>query len=174
MNLLWHMYNILTLGFETAKRWNYIAEIPNTKGPSEHYKRRKAWSAEYISKILDQIQEDPILHLSLHLAFVCSLRAGEIVAIDIHSINLDDGSMWISQILERVSDEALKNLSREKIAKVFPKQFSNAKSRLVLKIPKTEGCLRKQYLTQAHWFKKSKSMLLEVRLKKRKTLKPLA
>lgn len=34
-------YNILTLGFETAKRWNYIAEIPNTKGPSEHYKRRK-------------------------------------------------------------------------------------------------------------------------------------
>lgn len=87
------MYNILTLGFETAKRWNYIAEIPNIKGPSEHYKRRKAWSAEYISKILDQIQEDPILHLSLHLAFVCSLRAGEIVAIDIHSINLDDGSM---------------------------------------------------------------------------------
>ena len=140
-------YNILTLGFETAKRWNYIAEIPNTKGPSEHYKRRKAWSAEYISKILDQIQEDPILHLSLHLAFVCSLRAGEIVAIDIHSINLDEGSMWISQILERVSDEALKNLSREKIAKVFPKQFSNAKSRLVLKIPKTEGSLRKQYLT---------------------------
>lgn len=102
-------YNILTLGFETAKRWNYIAEIPNTKGPSEHYKRRKAWSSEYISKILDQIQDDPILHLSLHLAFVCSLRAGEIVAIDIHSINLDEGSMWISQILERVSDEALKN-----------------------------------------------------------------
>lgn len=168
------MYNILTLGFETAKRWNYIAEIPNTKGPSEHYKRRKAWSAEYISKILDQIQEDPILHLSLHLAFVCSLRAGEIVAIDIHSINLDDGSMWIFQILERVSDEALKNFSREKIAKVFPKQFSNAKSRLVLKFSKTEGSLRKQYLTQAHWFKKSKSMLLEVRLKKRKTLKPLA
>ena len=140
-------YNILTLGFETAKRWNYIAEIPNTKGPSEHYKRRKAWSSEYISKILDQIQDDPILHLSLHLAFVCSLRAGEIVAIDIHSINLDEGSMWISQILERVSDEALKNLSREKIAKVFPKQFSNAKSHLVLKIPKTEGSLRKQYLT---------------------------
>ena len=63
--------------------------------------------------------------------------------IDIHSINLDEGSMWISQILERVSDEALKNLSREKIAKVFPKQFSNAKSHLVLKIPKTEGSLRK-------------------------------
>lgn len=102
-------YNILTLGFETAKRWNYIAEIPNTKGPSEHYKRRKVWSSEYISKILDQIQDDPILHLSLHLAFVRSLRTGEIVAIDIHSINLDEGSMWISQILERVSDEALKN-----------------------------------------------------------------
>ena len=141
-------YNILTLGFETAKRWNYISEIPNTKGPSEHYKKRKAWSSEHISKILDQIQDDPILHLSVHLAFICSLRAGEIAAIDINSINLDEGSMWISQILERVSDESLKTLSKEKIAKVFPKQFSNAKSRLVLKTPKTEGSLRKQYLTR--------------------------
>ena len=141
-------YNILTLGFETAKRWNYISEIPNTKGPSEHYKKRKAWSSEHISKILDQIQNDPILHLSVHLAFICSLRAGEIVAIDINSINLNEGSMWISQILERVSDESLKTLSKEKIAKVFPKQFSNAKSRLVLKTPKTEGSLRKQYLTR--------------------------
>lgn len=141
-------YNILTLGFETAKRWNYISEIPNTKGPSEHYKKRKAWSSEHISKILDQIQDNPILHLSVHLAFICSLRAGEIVAIDINSINLNEGSMWISQILERVSDESLKTLSKEKIAKVFPKQFSNAKSRLVLKTPKTEGSLRKQYLTR--------------------------
>ena len=112
-------YNILTLGFETAKRWNYISEIPNTKGPSEHYKKRKAWSSEHISKILDQIQDDPILHLSVHLAFICSLRAGEIVAIDINSINLNEGSMWISQILERVSDESLKTLSKEKIVKCF-------------------------------------------------------
>ena len=84
----------------------------------------------------------------MHLAFICSLRAGEIAAIDINSINLDEGSMWISQILERVSDESLKTLSKEKIAKVFPKQFSSAKSRLVLKTPKTEGSLRKQYLTR--------------------------
>ena len=55
--------------------------------------------------------------------------------------------MWISQILERVSDEAIKALPGEKIAKVFPKQFSNSKSRLVLKVPKTEGSHRKQYLT---------------------------
>jgi len=141
-------YNILTLGFETARRWNYISEIPNTKGPSEHYKKRRAWSSEHISRILEQIQDDPILHLSVHLAFICSLRAGEIAAIDINSINLDEGSMWISQILERVSDESLKTLSKEKITKVFPKQFSNAKSRLVLKTPKTEGSLRKQYLTR--------------------------
>lgn len=140
-------YNILTLGFETAKRWNYISEIPNTTGPSEHYKKRKAWSAQQISSILEKITDDPILHLAVHLAFVCSLRAGEIVAIDINSINLQEGSMWISQILERVSDEAIKALPGEKIAKVFPKQFSNSKSRLVLKVPKTEGSHRKQYLT---------------------------
>ena len=105
-------YNILTLGFETAKRWNYISEIPNTKGPSEHYKKRKAWSSEHISKILDQIQNDPILHLSVHLAFICSLRAGEIVAIDINSINLNEGSMrkqyltrpLVQEIKERIAE----------------------------------------------------------------------
>ena len=62
-------YNILTLGFETAKRWNYISEIPNTTGPSEHYKKRKAWSAQQISSILEKITDDPILHLAVHLAF---------------------------------------------------------------------------------------------------------
>ena len=85
---------------------------------------------EYISKILDQIQDDPILHLSLHLSFVCSLRAGEIVAIDIHSINLDEGSMWISQILERVSDEALKISPEKRLLKFFRNSFQTLKATL--------------------------------------------
>ena len=142
-------YNILTLGFETAKRWNYISEIPNTKGPSEHYKKRKAWSSEHISKFSTKFRMIPFsISRYISLLYVHSERA-EIVAIDINSINLNEGSMWISQILERVSDEASQKLfPKKKIAKVFPKQFSNAKSRLVLKTPKTEGSLRKQYLTR--------------------------
>lgn len=47
-----------------------------------------------------------------------------------------------------VSLTSPQNSFQRKIAKVFPKQFSNAKSRLVLKTPKTEGSLRKQYLTR--------------------------
>ena len=47
------------------------------------------------------------------------------------------------------------NMSLTRPSKIYPekrllkfsKQFSNAKSHLVLKIPKTEGSLRKQYLT---------------------------
>lgn len=70
------------------------------------------------------------------------------IVIGLTAFLLSKKNAIVSQILERVSDESLKTLSKEKIAKVFPKQFSNAKSRLVLKTPKTEGSLRKQYLTR--------------------------
>lgn len=123
-------YNILTLGFETAKRWNYIAEIPNTKGPSEHYKRRKAWSSEYISKILDQIQDDPILHLSLHLAFVCSLRAGEIVAIDIHSITLTKAVCGSPKFLNVSLTRPSKIYPEKRLLKFFRNNFLTLKATL--------------------------------------------
>lgn len=55
--------------------------------------------------------------------------------------------MWVTQIAQRVSDEALAVLPKEDILRVFPKKVKTAKSSLILKAPKTEGSVRKQYLT---------------------------
>ena len=84
--------------------------------------------------------------MAVHLAFVCSLRAGETAGIDIGTINLKDNSLWISQEVQRVFDDALKVIPVQEIIRVFPKNIQNSKSNLILKGPKTEGSYRKQYL----------------------------
>ena len=140
-------YNILMLGFPTAKRWGYVKEIPDTTAPAEKYKKRKAWSSVAIMEALDKIQDDPLLHLAVHIAFVCSLRAAEVVGLDANSVNPSDHSLWITQIIERVSDKSLEELPKERIIRVFPKQNQRSKTSMVLKAPKTEDSFRKQYLT---------------------------
>ena len=140
-------YNILMVGFPTAKRWGYVREIPNATAPSEKYKKRKSWAASAIMEVLDQMVDDPLLHLAVHLGFVCSLRAGEVVGIDANSVDPNDQSLWITQIVERVSDKSLKELPKERIIQIFPKQTSMSSSCMILKAPKTDESFRKQYLT---------------------------
>jgi len=101
------------------------------------------------------IQGNKLLHLIVHIAFVCSLRAGEVAGLEAECIDFDDRSMWILQQVQRVSDAALEVIPQSEIIRVFPKQNSAAQSSLILKAPKTEGSRRKQYLTAP--------LLLEIR-----------
>jgi Integrase len=140
-------YTILTAGFGDAKKWGYMREIPSTTPPTEKTKKRRFWNPERIHTVLDTIQEDTLLHLAVHMGFVCSLRAGEVAGIDWNTIDFQDGSLWLTQQVQRVSDEALSVLSKEDVIRVFPKQVSTGKSSLILKSLKTEGSHRKQYLT---------------------------
>ena len=140
-------YDVLTVGFPTAKIWGYIKEIPVTSAPSCKMKKRRAWDAERVMDLMEKIPRDSLLHLEVHLAFVCSLRAGEVVGIEASSVNFEDKSLWITQIVERVSDEAIGQLPKEDLIKIFPKLKENSKSSIILKTPKTEGSVRKQYLT---------------------------
>ena len=41
-------YNILMLGFPTAKKWRYVTEIPDTSAPAEKTKKRKAWEPQCV------------------------------------------------------------------------------------------------------------------------------
>ena len=141
-------YNILTVGFRTAKKWGYVAEIPDTTPPIERMGKRRAWEARRVMEVLRQIPRGTCLHLAVHLAFVCSLRAGEVVGIECAAVDLLGESFWITQIVQRVSDESLRQLRKEDTVRVFPKKIKGAKSSLILKGPKTEGSTRKQYLTR--------------------------
>ena len=140
-------YNILIVGFPVAKKWRYIMEIPETTAPAEKIKKRKAWDPQRIFKFLSEIKDDPLLHLAVHIAFVCSLRAGETAGIAVDTIDFYDRSLWITQEVQRVSDDSLAVIPKSEIIRVFPKLVPTAKSSLILKGPKTDGSVRKNYLT---------------------------
>jgi len=140
------IYNVFMAGLPAARRWGYIKEIPQSSAPAEKQKKRKAWEFQKVSDILTEI-DDSIIHLAVHLAFVCSLRAGETAGIDVKTIDLRDRSCWITQEVQRVSDKSLKALPENEIIRVFPKEIKTSKSNLILKTPKTDGSYRKQYLT---------------------------
>ena len=116
----------------TAKQWCYVTEIPDVAPPSEKYRKRNYWQPEQIHDFLKLIEDDPMLHLAVHIGFVCSLRAGEVAGIDTSLIDLKDKSLWIKRILQRVSDESLATLPREEIIHVFPKKKKTSKSSLIL------------------------------------------
>lgn len=103
---------------------------------------QRTYTADQIAKILDHIKDDKLLHLAIHIGFVCSLREGEVAGID-----LKESSLWIIRQVQRVSDAALKEIPKDELLKVFPKKVANSKSSLILKKPKTDGSHRKQYVT---------------------------
>jgi integrase len=140
-------YNVLTSGFRVAKKWHYINDIPNTAAPMEKNKKRNAWEPQRVLQLLSGIVEDRLIHLAIHIAFVCSLRAGETVGIDLNTIDFGDRSLWITQEVQRVSDKSLEVIPKSEIIRIFPKQIGTSKSSMILKLPKTEGSRRKQYLT---------------------------
>ena len=135
------------VGFPTAKQWRYVTEILMSPRSREMSGQRNYWQPEQIHDFLKLIEDDPMLHLDVHIGFVCSLRAGEVAGIDTSLIDLKDKSLWIKRILQRVSDESLATLPREEIIHVFPKKKKTSKSSLILKAPGTEESYRKLYLT---------------------------
>ncbi len=88
-----------------------------------------------------------MLHLAVHIAFVCSLRAGETAGIAVKTIDFYDRSLWITQEVQRVSDKALSVLPKNEVLHIFPKQIAGSTSSMILKAPKTERSIRKNYLT---------------------------
>lgn len=140
------IYQILNTSFGTAKQWGYVNDIPQTSAPSVKCQKRKTWTSKQVYQNLAQI-EDKLLHLAVHLAFVCSLRVGETCGIAMDQVDLSDQSLWVTQEIQRVSDQSLFVLPKDVVIRTIPKQNAASKTALVIKRPKTEGSVRKIYLT---------------------------
>ena len=139
-------YTIFTSGFPMAKKWKYIKEIPESDAPTQSYNKRKWMTPEQIMELLECI-EDKTFHLAVHLAFVCSLRAGETAGIELRTINFRQRKFEITQTVQRVSDKALSLIPKSDIIHVFPKCNSTSKTSLITKLPKTKKSVRSQYMT---------------------------
>ena len=143
------VYILLNKIFAKAVEWKCIEENPvicNKPEPAKE--KRKTWSKKYVQLALQDMEDEPLLHLMVHNAFICSLRNGENMGITLDCIDLERNCITINKTIQRVERKALEAISKDELIYVFPVKNPESKSVLVLKNPKTESSVRVVYMTE--------------------------
>lgn len=169
------IHKLLRNAFNQAVKWELMSRNPvlNATLPKCEAKPRDIWTAETLFHALE-VCDDDNLSLALNLAFSCSLRMGEMLAltwdcIDITRESIDKGmaSIYVNKELQRVQRQSLDALDGKGVMKIFPAVLQSRHTALVLKEPKTKTSVRKVFLP-----KTVAEMLIE-RRKEQEELKEL-
>lgn len=105
------MIKLLRCAFKQAVKWEMIGKNPFefVELPKRKYAKREIWDADMIKTALDNC-EDTKLYIAMNLAFVCSLRMGEILGLTWDNVHIsdddlsrDDAYVYIYKELERAS-----------------------------------------------------------------------
>ncbi len=148
------IHKILRNAFNQAVKWELMSRNPvlNATLPKCEVKPRENWTSDTLFYALE-VCDDDTLALALNLAFSCSLRMGEMLAltwdcIDIsqHSINTGASCIYINKELQRVQRQSLDALDGKGVIKIFPAILQSKHTALVLKEPKTKTSIRKVFL----------------------------
>ena len=148
------VHSLLRSAFTQAEKWDLIEKNPARYAtlPKHETKEREIWDAQTIFKAIE-LCKDPRLKLCLNLAFSCTLRIGELLALTWDCVDISDesiqagkASISITKELQRVSKKAMKALDSKDIITVFPDQGLHNRTALVLKTPKTPTSIRKVFL----------------------------
>ncbi len=140
---------ILKMAFSKAVEWKLIQESPVIcKAPKRNRKSEKAvWDSGTVKEALDGIN-DPVLHLAVHLAFICSARNGEIMSLTWDCVDFDKKTILINKTLQRIYKDVMEKLPKDKLRFVFPPKMENNKTALVMKSPKTESSVRYVFFSE--------------------------
>lgn len=148
------IHKILRTAFNQAVKWELMPKNPvaNATLPKEEHVPRNIWTADILFKALDACDDD-MLRLALNLAFSCSLRMGEMLAltwdcvdIEKESIAAGRANIYIDKELQRVNRDAMNTLDERGVVLKFPPSFASTHTRLVLKEPKTKTSIRRVFL----------------------------
>ena len=143
-----HIYFILKTAFDKAVEWQMLKESPvKCTAPPKLKSNRKAQDSCTMRAILDDIKHKQ-LHLAVHLAFICSMRVGEVVGLTWECIDFKNGVIRVNKILQRVEKKALNEVPPTQLISVFEAKQSDSNSILILKDPKTERSTRDIFLTE--------------------------
>lgn len=148
------IHKLLNSAFTQALKWDLIEKNPAAlaDAPKHEEKKREIWDLETLAKA-NEVCTDKRLKLCINVAFACSLRMGELLALTWDSVDISEASIqnntayvFINKELQRVSKEAYKVLDKKDVITVFPEGKINPKTLLVLKSPKTTSSVRKVFL----------------------------
>lgn len=155
------IHKLLKSAFGKAVVWEYTSVNPTIGAtlPEQKPAKRDVWSdAEAIQAL--SVCENSLLRVAMYLALGCSLRLGELLALQWDRVHMDDslvasGEAYIKidRELRRCSNEsieALEKVNRSTILFKFPRIMpKKGTTTLVLKAPKTESSNRIVYLPAA-------------------------
>lgn len=148
------VHKLLRSCFERAVKWELMEKNPALYANVPKYKqeKREIWDAETLMHAIECCN-DEFLNLSMNLAFACSLRIGEMLAITWDCVDISEEAVrkgeaciQINKELQRVSKEAIRQLDSKDILQVFPERSKRCSTVLVLKLPKTQSSIRKVFV----------------------------
>ena len=148
------IHSVLKSCFHQAMKWELMEKNPATLVmlPKTKSKKRKIWDADTLFHAVE-VCEDEQLKLAIDLAFACTLRIGELLALTWDCVDISDesirtgrASVYINKTLQRVSKKALQAMDMKDVLVLFPEQKNHNASVLVLKKPKTESSIRRVFL----------------------------
>ena len=143
-----YIHSTLKVAFKKAEEWLIIDRSPvRCAAPKVAKSNITIWS-DKIFKLVLQNMKDKKLHLIVHLAFMCSLRPGETLALTWDCVDFENNSISINKTLQRVYKDALDKLSNDTLIHVFGSVDPDAKSTLILKTPKTRASVRKIFISK--------------------------
>jgi integrase len=152
-NTIFEIHQFLRSAFNKAVIWDYLPE-----NPVKHIKMKRPrqdaigmLEPTQIISVLNKAAQDgnDFMSLVILLAFFASMRKGEIMALKWEDINFDARSITVNKELNRVSLDALTALRNRGVFHVFQPQIKNARTRLVIKTPKTESSIRTVYVPKS-------------------------
>ena len=148
------LHKILRSAFNQAVKWELLLRNPVERAtlPKVQKHTRDIWTSDILFHALEMC-DDEKLKLCINLAFSCSLRIGELLALTWDCINISeesisDGSsyLFVDKELQRVARGAMSELDGKDVKLQFPCFKPAGTTVLVLKSPKTQSSVRRVYI----------------------------
>lgn len=101
---------------------------------------------EQVLKVLDftcrkEYYNYYLMHCAIHLAIACTMRGGEIGALQWDRVDMVKQRVSVDRVIDRIGKENAK-LPKMQILFTFPNLYPGTKTSIMLKQPKTEGSIR--------------------------------
>lgn len=141
---------VLHAVFEQASNWGYLQS-----NPVKHIKMYKpvpsprSWlRSDQVATIINEAfrQKDLLMALIIQLAFVCSMRKGEILGLQWRAVDFDKESVCIKREVARVRRSSIETLNHIKIYQQFPSHKPGSSTVSILKEPKTHSSIRTVFI----------------------------
>ena len=151
------IHKLLSSAFNQAVKWGIIESNPVKRAEMPTYKKTKRaiWDSSTLM-LVNQVCKDDRLKLCINLAFACSLRIGELLAltwdcVDVSKESIKNGTayVYVKKEIQRISKSVLQELNNKDVIYVFPAGKDSGQTVLALKLPKTASSIRKVFLPKA-------------------------